>query len=65
MGWGVGDAKLIVKIELIDIKNNQIAFSGQFEGKVSDWGESGDKIFQQAARNFAKELAKNALALRR
>ena len=65
VGWGVGDAKLLVKIELIDIKKNQIAFSGQFEGKVSDWGESGDKIFRQAAQNFAKELAKNALALRR
>lgn len=55
-GLGIGNARLVVSLELTDKKNNDIVFGGNFTGEVDDWMTSGNQIFRMVARNFAKAL---------
>jgi hypothetical protein len=58
IGFGVGNAAITTSLKLINVKTKEIVFSGNFKGSVSSWGESGDKMFERVAKDFAKALKK-------
>jgi hypothetical protein len=57
-GPGTGRARVIANLELVHKADDRIVFSGSFKGKVSHYAESGDEMFRQVARSFAKALDK-------
>lgn len=58
IGLGLGDAKCIVNMRLVDGSTGLTVFGGNFTATVSSWAESGDKIFRQISKDFTKELKK-------
>ncbi|MBU8934374.1 MAG: DUF4410 domain-containing protein [candidate division Zixibacteria bacterium] len=58
IGFGLGSAILTVELRLIETESGITLFAGNFKRKISDWGESGDKTFENVAKDFAKELKK-------
>ena len=63
IGFGAGNAKLVTSINLVEVATGDIVFGGNFTSIVSDGLESGAKIFQQTAEDFAKELEKQIKAV--
>lgn len=57
-GFWAGSANTSIALKLIDIETGDVIFGGMFEGSVSSWGESGDKMFKQISKRFSKELEK-------
>lgn len=57
-GMGIGSAKVIVSLKLQDVETGEIIFSGNFDGVVSHWADTGDKVYKQVAQNFAKTIKK-------
>ncbi len=55
-GAWAGSAKMTVHLELVDIENDEVIFAGNFSQTVTHYSESGDKIFERVAEDFAKEL---------
>lgn len=53
-----GGAKTSISLQLVDVKTGEIIFGGMFKGTVSNWGDSGDKMFKQISKRFSKELEK-------
>lgn len=58
IGFGLGDAKCVVSLRLVDTKTGLTVYGGNFTALVNDWLESGDKIFKQVSRDFTKQLEK-------
>lgn len=58
IGFGAGNAKVTTALRLVNKANNEVVFAGNFHGTVSSWGEKGNKVFDSAAKNFAKALKK-------
>ncbi|MFH1701011.1 MAG: hypothetical protein ABIE07_10520 [Candidatus Zixiibacteriota bacterium] len=56
--FGGGQAKVTTLLELKETRSGQIIFSGNFKGFVGSYGESGDKMFERVAKDFAKALRK-------
>ena len=57
-GAWAGAAKMTVYLELIDLETEKAIFAGNFSQAVTHYSESGDKIFERVAEDFAKELEK-------
>lgn len=62
-GNWAGGAKVKTSLEMRNKKTGAVIFSGNFTGTVSSWAESGDKMFQQVAKDFAKKLRNEAKKL--
>lgn len=60
---GVGNAEVTVQLELRDINNDGVLFSGNFKGIVNDWTESGDKMFQKVSKDFVNAIEKQNKAV--
>ena len=63
IGFGVGNAKVTTELKLIKKakspeEQDEIIFAGNFKQTVSSWAESGDKILERVAKDFAKVLEK-------
>ena len=63
IGFGIGSAKVTTELKLIrraksPEEQDKVIFAGNFKQTVSDWLESGDKIFERVAKDFAKVLKK-------
>lgn len=58
IGFGAGSAKITTNLKMTNTRTGQTIFAGNFKGEVSNWGDSGDKMFEQVAKAFAKELRK-------
>jgi hypothetical protein len=58
IGFGLGNARLVVSLKLVDRSENKTIFSGNFRAEVSDWATKGDVIYKSVAANFAKALKK-------
>ena len=63
IGFGIGSAKVTTELRLIrraksPEEQDEVIFAGNFKQTVSDWIESGDKIFERVAKDFAKVLKK-------
>lgn len=58
IGFGVGNAKMVTSLRLVDVVNDQTVFAGNFPAQVSDWMTKSDEIFKTIARNFAKAVEK-------
>lgn len=58
IGFGVGSAKAVIGLDLVDKKSGEVIFAGNFTGAVSSWAEGGDQAFKRIASSFAKELEK-------
>jgi len=58
IAFGVGDAKLTVRLALVDRENGQTVFEANFKRVVSDWMQSGDKTFEMVAKDFVSALKK-------
>lgn len=58
IGFGAGKAKLVAELKLKDVTNGEVIFAGNFKSETSSWADSGEKIFREIARDFAKELEK-------
>jgi hypothetical protein len=56
IGLGVGNARLTVRLSLVDRATGEVLFSGTFKQEVSSWVEEGDLIFERAADAFSKAL---------
>lgn len=57
-GFGAGAAKLIVELKVVDKKQASTVFAGNFTGQVSDGLESGKKMWETVAKDFAKAIVK-------
>ena len=57
-GMGIGAAKVTVSLRLKDMQQNKVIFDGNFIGAVSSGYESGDKMFENVAKSFAKAFKK-------
>lgn len=55
-GFGVGAAKVVTNLKLTDQQSGTVIFAGNFTGQVSDWTESGNKMLERVAKDFAKQL---------
>jgi hypothetical protein len=58
IGFGLGNAKMVTSLELVDQRTGNVVFGGNFDATVSSWAESGDKIYHTISDNFAKALKK-------
>ncbi len=58
IGFGLGNAQLIVKLEMYDRLEKQYIFGGDFKAEVADWLTKGDEVFKRAGRDFARTFAK-------
>ena len=59
IGFGLGDAKLTTQLELVETSTGTTVFAGNFTGQVSDWSQTtGDKMWENVAKDFAKALKK-------
>lgn len=56
--FGIGKARLSIKLTLIDSQTKQILFGGNFDEVVTSYVESGDETFKRIAKNFVKQLCK-------
>jgi hypothetical protein len=54
----VGEATITVELRLVNMKSNEIVFSGNFKGSVTGSFESGNDMFKRVSRDFAKALKK-------
>ncbi len=52
----LGAAKLTVSMQLTDLQDGEIVFAGNFIGTVTSYMDKGDKVFEQVAKNFAKQI---------
>jgi hypothetical protein len=62
--FGAGNAKVTATLRLEDRNTDEILFAGNFKQEVSSYMESGDKIFERVAKDFAKELSKQIKKLK-
>ena len=58
IGFGAGNSKVVINLEMKEVKTGNVVFSANFTGSVSSWAEKGDKCFEQVAKSFAKQLKK-------
>ncbi|MDH4156165.1 MAG: DUF4410 domain-containing protein [candidate division Zixibacteria bacterium] len=65
LGAFAGNAYVAVNLKLLDRTDQLVVFSGSFKGAVTHYAESGDAMFRQVARDFAKALSKRAKKLRK
>ncbi len=65
VGFGAGNAKVVINLKLVDMTDGTTVFGGNFNGTVSGWGESGDKVFQKVSKDFTKQLEKRLKKLRK
>lgn len=63
VGWGAGQAKLVVQLRLVSRSNGRVRFAGKFVAYTSGPLDSGDEVFRQVARNFSKQLEQQHLRL--
>jgi len=63
--FGAGNAKVTTTLRLEDRNTGEILFAGNFKQEVSSYMESGEKIFERVAKDFAKELSKQINKLKR
>lgn len=63
--FGAGNAKLTTTLKLQDRNTGETLFAGTFKQEVSSYLESGDKIFERVAQDFAKELGKQIKKLQK
>jgi hypothetical protein len=59
IGFGAGSAKVVTELSLIDRHDGRIVFSGNFEGLVTNWKESGAEIYKSVATDFRKAIKKS------
>jgi hypothetical protein len=59
IGFGLGDAEVTVGLELVEKETSEVKFAGNFKQVVSHWATSGDQVFRNVAKDFAKALEKN------
>jgi hypothetical protein len=59
-GAFAGSGRLTTVVELRDKQTGTILFSGNFKGTVTHWADSGDSMFRQVAKDFAKSLRKES-----
>lgn len=57
-GAWAGGSKVTVSLQLLKKGTKNVVFGGNFTGMVSSWMESGDKMFEHVAKNFAGKLNK-------
>lgn len=57
-GAWAGGAHVTTVLEVIDNEDQHVVFSGSFKGAVGDYSETGDKMFERVAKDFAKVLEK-------
>ena len=55
---GLGDAKCVMNLRLVDKTTGLTVFGGNFTAIVNSWTESGDKVYKQVSKDFTKELKK-------
>lgn len=58
IGFGLGNAKLLVTLKLVDRTSRETVFAGNFPAEVGDWLTGSDKIYNMVAKNFAKAVKK-------
>lgn len=58
IGFGLGNARLVATLKLVDKTSDETVFSGNFRAEVGDWMTKGDQIFNVVAKNFAKAIEK-------
>ncbi len=58
VGFGAGNSKINITLELRERRSRMLIFGGTFTGTVSSWGEKGNKMFDTIAKDFAKSLDK-------
>ena len=58
IGFGLGNARLLMTLEIYDREIGQPIFAGSFKAEVSDWATNGDRIYRNIARDFAKAFRK-------
>ena len=58
IGLGVGDARVVTEMNLVDRRTGAVLFSGNFRRDVGSALESGDKVYRDIAKDFAKALDK-------
>ena len=56
IGFGAGSAKVVTELSLVDLGDGGTVFSGNFEGTVGSWGESGEAMYKRVAKDFRKAL---------
>ena len=54
----LGHAKVTVDLKLTETATGETLFAANFQQTVSDWAESGDKMFERVAKDFAKAIKK-------
>ncbi|MDD4051498.1 MAG: hypothetical protein PHR28_06335 [candidate division Zixibacteria bacterium] len=59
-GNWAGGAEVKTSLEFRNKSTGAVIFSGNFTGTVTSWAESGDKMFLQVAKDFAKKLRNEA-----
>lgn len=57
LGFGVGNAKLVSELQLLDGASGEVLFGGLFEGKVENL-RSSDDMFVLMAKSFTEALQK-------
>lgn len=65
VGFGAGNAKVLINLKLVDSNDESILFGGNFSGTVTGWGEKGEKVFQKVSKDFTKQLEKRLKKLRK
>jgi len=60
-----GEAKITLELRLVDLKTNEIIFSGNFKGMVSDWKVEGNDMFVQVASDFAYEMLEDLYEIKK
>lgn len=58
IGFGAGSAKVVTELALVDLKDGRTVFSGNFEGTVGSWAESGAEMYKRVSKDFRKALKK-------
>jgi len=58
IGLGVGNARVVTELKLVDRRTGTVLFSGNFRRDVGNALESGDKVYRDIAKDFAKALDK-------
>lgn len=57
-GFGLGNARILIKMNLIDRTSEETVFAGSFRAEVGSWAVKGDEMYKTVAKNFAKAVEK-------
>ena len=60
----LGNAKVTVELKLTETATGETIFAANFKQTVTNWEESGDKMFERVASDFAKAIKKRLKNLR-